>query len=328
MISALLFLIIATMITGSVRSLLSGRPLLHHVLRNSRKAPPTTLSALARSSMSTTPSSVSGEEDCTLRGNSSQREVAVEALRKRMVAAGVDALVVPSDDPHLSEYVASCFERRSFVSGFTGSAGTAVVFAVDLDQEHHESGGSTFPTKGLLWTDGRYHIQAEKELGDGWGLMRAGLAGVPSVGEFLASTVGPGGKVGVDPSCHSASSCEALRNTLASNGVALTFTTTTTTTATATNDAAAAATASAETVVTTPAATTATVEEKGGNVVGSNWVDEVWSQSRPPMPTSRLRVHPLAYAGQTPKQKLKELRKAVNRAGADATVVGALDEVG
>jgi hypothetical protein len=39
-------------------------------------------------------------------------------------------------------------------------------------------------------------------------------------------------------------------------------------------------------------------------------------------------VHPLAYAGQTPKQKLKELRKAVNRAGADATVVGALDEVG
>ena len=47
------------------------------------------------------------------------------ALREELERRGVDAMIIPSDDPHLSEYVAPCFERRAFVSGFTGSAGTA-----------------------------------------------------------------------------------------------------------------------------------------------------------------------------------------------------------
>ena len=69
-------------------------------------------------------------------------------LRSAMAAAGVDAFVVPSGDPHLSEYVHPCYERRAFVSGFTGSAGTAVITR----------------DAALLWTDGRYFLQAEGEL--------------------------------------------------------------------------------------------------------------------------------------------------------------------
>ena len=65
------------------------------------------------------------------------------SFRKVMAEHGLDAFLVPSDDPHLSEYVAPHFRRREFVSGFTGSAGTAVVTR----------------DAALLWTDGRYFLQ-------------------------------------------------------------------------------------------------------------------------------------------------------------------------
>ena len=74
----------------------------------------------------------------------------------------MDAFVIPSDDPHLSEYVAPCFERRAFASGFTGSAGTAVVLK----------------DRALCWTDGRYWLQASQQLGEGWELVKAGAPGV------------------------------------------------------------------------------------------------------------------------------------------------------
>ena len=78
-------------------------------------------------------------------------------LRAAMAEAGVDAFVVPSGDPHLSEYVHPRYERRAFLSGFTGSAGVALVTQEDA----------------LLWTDGRYFLQAEDQLGPDWTLMRS-----------------------------------------------------------------------------------------------------------------------------------------------------------
>ena len=69
-----------------------------------------------------------------------------------------------------SEYVADCDKRREFISSFSGSAGTAVV---TLDQ-------------ALLWTDGRYHLQASQELDQNWTLMRDGLPDVPKLEEWLA----------------------------------------------------------------------------------------------------------------------------------------------
>ena len=127
------------------------------------------------------------------------------AMRAAMKAAGVDAFIVPSQDPHFSEYVPTCFERRMFISGFTGSAGTALV-------THDEA---------LLWTDGRYFLQAEQELGPEWTLMRGGQPGVPEPSKWLADKMAKGSKVGVDPAVHSLSEARALRSALEAAGSAL-----------------------------------------------------------------------------------------------------------
>ena len=83
----------------------------------------------------------------------------------------MDAFVIPSDDPHLSEYVAPCFERRAFASGFTGSAGTAVVLK----------------DRALCWTDGRYWLQASQQLGEGWELVKAGAPGVDGIAAWFGT---------------------------------------------------------------------------------------------------------------------------------------------
>ena len=93
------------------------------------------------------------------------------------------AYIVPSRDQHNSEYIAARDERRAFVSGFAGSAGVAVI-TVD---------------KALMWTDGRYHAQAEAEMDHNWTLMKDGLPDTPTQADWLASTVPAGGVVGVDP---------------------------------------------------------------------------------------------------------------------------------
>ncbi|ALC44134.1 ApepP [Drosophila busckii] len=96
---------------------------------------------------------------------------------------GISAYVVPSDDQHQSEYLCRHDERRAFISGFTGSAGTAVVTE----------------DKALLWTDGRYYQQAEKQLDSNWTLMKDGLATTPSIGAWLGKNLPSGSAVGVDP---------------------------------------------------------------------------------------------------------------------------------
>lgn len=107
----------------------------------------------------------------------------LSGLRAAMRRHGLTHYVIPSADPHQSEYVPAWWRRREWASGFTGSAGTAVV--------------------GLegawLWTDSRYFLQAEKELdGTTYELMRSGNPGVPSMNEWLADSVGRG-VLGFDP---------------------------------------------------------------------------------------------------------------------------------
>ena len=98
----------------------------------------------------------------------------VAALRALMREAGTDVYVVTSGDFHCSEYVSAYFRAVCFISGFTGSAGTAVIT----------------PEKALLWTDGRYFIQAERELaGSEFELMRMAVKGVPTVTEYLADVL-------------------------------------------------------------------------------------------------------------------------------------------
>lgn len=107
----------------------------------------------------------------------------LEQLRKLMAERQIDAYLVPTSDFHESEYVGAYFKCREFLTGFTGSAGTAVVTA-------KEAG---------LWTDGRYFVQAAKQLkGSGFTLQRMGQEGVLSIEEYLQQEMPEGGVLGFD----------------------------------------------------------------------------------------------------------------------------------
>lgn len=107
----------------------------------------------------------------------------VAKLRALMAEKGMNAYVVPTADFHQSEYVGEHFKARKFISGFSGSYGTAVITMDD----------------GGLWTDGRYFFQATNELeGSGIRLMKMFVGDTPSVTEFLADVVPEGGTVGFD----------------------------------------------------------------------------------------------------------------------------------
>lgn len=98
----------------------------------------------------------------------------IKALRELMAERNMVAYLVCTDDFHGSEYVGAYFKAREYMSGFTGSAGTLVI---TMD-------------KVLLWTDGRYFLQAERELeGSGIELMKMGEEGIPSIAEYLGNYV-------------------------------------------------------------------------------------------------------------------------------------------
>ena len=107
----------------------------------------------------------------------------IRALRREMADENIDIYIVPSDDFHQSEYVGDYYKAREYMTGFTGSAGTAV-FTKD---------------RAGLWTDGRYFIQAEQELaGSGVTLYKAGEPGVDTICEFLEKALPDGGVIGFD----------------------------------------------------------------------------------------------------------------------------------
>lgn len=109
-------------------------------------------------------------------------------------------------------------ERRAFLTGFTGSAGTGTVQqrvdARDNPHSHDASAGLlattavVTPSSALLWTDGRYHLQASQQLSEDWSLMKAGLKDVLTVEEWLAKHLSSGDTVGIDPYLSSVRSVE------------------------------------------------------------------------------------------------------------------------
>lgn len=112
----------------------------------------------------------------------------IEKLRSLMKENKIDAYIIPSFDAHQSEYVAENWKGRQWISGFTGSAGTVVITLDDAG----------------LWTDGRYYIQAEKQLeGSGIRLFKMADLGVPSYTEWLKNTLKEGSTVGFDGSVFS-----------------------------------------------------------------------------------------------------------------------------
>ena len=107
----------------------------------------------------------------------------LKSLRDEMRKRNIDYYIVPTADFHESEYVGEYFKARKWITGFTGSAGTAVI---GMD----EAG---------LWTDGRYFIQAENQLkGSGVTLFKMAQEGVPTINEYLEKNLKNGGVIGFD----------------------------------------------------------------------------------------------------------------------------------
>jgi len=133
----------------------------------------------------------------------------IKALRDLMKERGLDAYLITNGDNHSSEYVTGHWKARSWFSGFTGSNGTVIV-------THTEVG---------LWTDGRYFIQAEKQLaGTGIALFKMNMPGVPRFKDYLAKELPHGGKLGFDGRVISMTDYKELNETLKTKEITYAYT--------------------------------------------------------------------------------------------------------
>ncbi|MBU5255133.1 aminopeptidase P family protein [Tissierella praeacuta] len=121
----------------------------------------------------------------------------LKRLRSLMKDRGITAYIVNTADPHQSEYVADYYKSRVWISGFTGSAGTVVITQ----------------DEAILWTDGRYFIQAEKELkGSEYKLFKMAIPGFPTYTEWLRDKLNSGDTLGFDGKVFAQSAVESLEN--------------------------------------------------------------------------------------------------------------------
>lgn len=127
----------------------------------------------------------------------------IDVLREELRRENLFAFIFPSTDPHQSEYTADHWKGREWISGFNGSAGTAVVTL-------HSA---------ALWTDSRYFIAAAQQLeGTEFQLMRERIDGTPTIAEWLGQECGPGAEVALDGMCSSASAVKELIDELRKQG--------------------------------------------------------------------------------------------------------------
>ncbi|KAG2437467.1 hypothetical protein HXX76_006117 [Chlamydomonas incerta] len=227
-------------------------------------------SASATAATSTAPSAP------TMAAPTSSGCAKLAGLRAAMAAAdggrGVAAYLVPTEDPHMSEYPPACLKYREWISNFTGTAGTVVVTA----------------DAALLWTDGRYFLQAATELGPEWTLMKAGTPGCPDLEDWLVANLPEGAAVGCDPWVHTVNGVRNLQRKLEEGGKGQSL---------------------------------VPLLEDG------NLVSKVWGAAQPPAPSAPLRVHDIRWAGEAVGAKLVRMREQMRAAGAGALLATALDEV-
>lgn len=123
----------------------------------------------------------------------------LSSIREQMVSKGIDAYIIPSSDPHISEYLPDRYKCIEWVSGFTGSAGTLVI------------------TKDFagLWTDARYFVQANEQLsGTGFELVKLKTQGAAEYAVWLSDVLSEGAKVAFDGNLASLLVAQTVKNTL------------------------------------------------------------------------------------------------------------------
>ena len=191
----------------------------------------------------------------------------IAALREEMAKQKIDAYIIPTSDPHMSEYPADCWKYREWISGFTGSAGTVVITA----------------DKAGLWTDSRYFLQAGIQLeGSGIELYKMMLPETPSIPAFLLHELKEGTTVALNGETYSAAEARSLEKALKKKGIALN--------------------------------------------TSANLIDPIWKE-RPAIPDAPLFEMPVGLSGQSTEEKLIAINNRLHEAGADCTVLSALDEV-
>ncbi|KAL8434912.1 hypothetical protein Efla_000723 [Eimeria flavescens] len=228
----------------------------------------------------TTLSSSSSSSSEMARVSAAAASERLQAVRQLLQQQQIDGLLVEDADAHGSEIPAPAFERRSFLSAFNGSYGTALVTQGDA----------------LLWTDGRYFVQAEQQLAAGlWTLMRQGTPRTPSLEEYLKANRHIR-RLAFD----SFSTSTSVVRQLTEAGFSL-----------AKSLEAAAAEDSRRLLIP----------------LHANPVDEVWGPARPPPPKTEVYVHPKAFCGSSCQEKTEKAVKEMVREGADLLLLSSLDDV-
>jgi Xaa-Pro aminopeptidase len=130
----------------------------------------------------------------------------INSLRQMMKSCGISAYIIPSSDPHMSEYIAGHWKIREWISGFSGSAGTIVITSLQAG----------------LWTDSRYFLQAEGQLKDtGIILFKEGENGVPDYESWIVENLATDETIGIDGELFSTDAVEKLQDKLSSAGMEL-----------------------------------------------------------------------------------------------------------
>lgn len=188
-------------------------------------------------------------------------------LQQEMQKEGIDLYLVPTADFHQSEYVGDYFKARAWLSGFTGSAGTLIVAKEEA----------------CLWADGRYFIQAAKQLeGTGVILMKMGEEGVPTIEEYIEKNLPEHGCLGCDGrTIHVAEGKEFLN----------------------------------------------ILEKKAGSLkCQKDLVGDIWTD-RPEMSKEQVYLLDTKYAGKSREEKIKEVRAAMEKAGANVHLISSMDDI-
>ena len=191
----------------------------------------------------------------------------IAALREAMKQHKIDAYIIPTSDPHMSEYPADCWKYREWISGFTGSAGTVIITA----------------DKAGLWTDSRYFLQASTQLeGTGIELFKMMLPETPTIPEFLTHELKEGQTVGLNGEIYSLADARSLEKALAEKEIKLN--------------------------------------------TNASLIDPIWKE-RPAIPEAPMFEMPIELSGKSTEDKLLDIIKMLHKAGADCTILSALDEV-
>ncbi|MBX7380673.1 aminopeptidase P family protein [Clostridium chauvoei] len=191
----------------------------------------------------------------------------ISSLREIMKNKKIDHYIIPSSDPHQSEYVSEYYKGRAYVSGFTGSAGTVVI---SLDNAN-------------LWTDGRYFIQAAKELDDsGIKLMKMRTPGYPTIEEWISENVKAGEILGFDGRCYSVNQYKDLLSIAKKNGFEI---------------------------------------KMEDDLLEIIWVD------RPALPSEKIFLHDIKFAGKSASDKLKEVRENMKKLNVENYIISSLDDI-